>query len=185
MNKLLLLPKLSFMGIRKNGSTYGPYIMAGIFSVFVFFVFASIRSNDIVDILPHSVYALMLLTIGQVLLGIILLPFIVYTNSFLIKRRKKELGLYSVLGLDKKHIAFMMLCETLIIFAIVMLGGIIFGLVFLKACIPCIAQHVRAARDCLLHIQPQCIQPDLLLFPGCIRGHSGNECGPCFQNESQ
>lgn len=132
MNKFFLLPKLSVMGIRRNGSAYGPYIMAGAFSVFAFFVFSSILNNDIMETLPHSGYAWAMMQIGQVLLGLILLPFIIYTNSFLIKRRKKELGLYSVLGLDKKHISFMMFCETLVIFAIVILGGIIFGLAFSK-----------------------------------------------------
>lgn len=132
MNKFALLPRLSIMGIRKNGNAYFPYILAGVFSVFVFFVFASIVNNDIVNTLPHSGYAWMLLEVGQVLLGLILLPFILYTNSFLIKRRKKELGLYSVLGLDKKHIAVMMFWETLVIFGVVMVGGVLFGLVFSK-----------------------------------------------------
>ncbi|HEX2945561.1 MAG TPA: ABC transporter permease [Clostridia bacterium] len=132
MNKFILLPKLSVMGIRKNGNAYFPYILAGIFSVFVFFVFTSILNNDIVKTLPRSAYAWLLLEVGQVLLGLILLPFILYTNSFLIKRRKKELGLYSVLGLDKKHIAVMMFWETLIIFIIIMVGGVLFGLVFSK-----------------------------------------------------
>ena len=132
MNKLILLPKLSLMGIRKNGTTYFPYIMAGSFSVFVFFVFSSIVSNDIMRTLPRSNYALVLMQIGLILLGLILLPFIVYTNSFLIRRRKKELGLYSILGLDKKHMAVMMFWETLIIFGLVMVFGIVFGLAFSK-----------------------------------------------------
>ncbi len=132
MNKLVLLPRLSLMGIRKNGTTYFPYIMAGSFSVFVFFVFSSIVANDIMRTLPRSSYALVLMQIGQVLLGLILLPFIVYTNSFLIRRRKRELGLYSILGLDKKHMAVMMFWETLIIFGLVMVFGIVFGLAFSK-----------------------------------------------------
>jgi len=132
MNKFLLLPKLSVQGIRKNGATYFPYILAGMFSVFAFFVFSTIIDNDIMKTLPRSSYALVLMKIGQVLLGLILLPFITYTNSFLIKRRKKELGLYSVLGLDKKHIAMMMVWETLLIYAIVIAGGVLFGLAFSK-----------------------------------------------------
>lgn len=132
MNKFILLPKLSAMGIRKNGNAYFPYVMAGIFAVFVFFIFSSIQNNDIMKTVPHGAYATALMAIGQVLLGLILLPFIIYTNSYLIKRRKKELALYSILGLDKKHIAVMMLWETLIIFGIVMTGGILFGLVFSK-----------------------------------------------------
>lgn len=130
MNKLILLPRLSAMGIRKNGSTYVPYLAAGIFSAFIFFVFSSILHNDIMKTLPHSGYVWMLMQIGQYLLAFILLPFMMYTNGFLMKRRKKELGLYSVLGLEKKHIALMMVCETLIIFGIVIVGGILFGLVF-------------------------------------------------------
>jgi putative ABC transport system permease protein len=132
MNKLLLLPKLSFMGIRRNGTSYFPYILAGSFSVFVYFVFSSILANDIMLTLPRSSYALELMMVGQVLLGLILLPFIVYANSFLIKRRTKELGLYSVLGLDKKHMAVMMLCESIIIFGMIMILGIIFGLALSK-----------------------------------------------------
>ncbi len=132
MNKLFLLPKLSVLGIRKNGSTYFPYILAGIFSVFALFTFSTIIDNDIMKTLPRSSYALVLMQIGQILLGLILLPFITYTNSFLIKRRKKELGLYSVLGLDKKHISVMMFWETLLIYVIVIAGGVIFGLVFSK-----------------------------------------------------
>jgi putative ABC transport system permease protein len=132
MNKLILLPRLSVMGIRKNGSTYIPYLAAGIFSAFIFFVFSSILNNDLMKKLPHSGYVWMLMQIGQFLLAIILLPFMMYANGFLMKRRKKELGLYSILGLEKKHIALMMVCETLFIFGVVIVGGILFGLVFSK-----------------------------------------------------
>ena len=130
MNKDLLLPKLAVVGIRKNGSIYFPYIVAGVFSVFIFFVFSSIIHNDIMKTLPRSTYVITLMQIGLVLLGGILIPFLVYTNSFLIKQRKKELGLYSILGLEKKHISIMMFWESLIIFSMAIIGGIVFGIVF-------------------------------------------------------
>lgn len=132
MKKLTLLPRMAFVGIRKNGATYFPYIIAGMISVFIFFVFASILNNDILEALPHSGYLQILMGIGLVLLGIILIPFLLYTNSFLIKRRKLELGLYSILGLDKKHIAVMMLFESIVIFGTVAIGGILLGIVFSK-----------------------------------------------------
>lgn len=132
MNKMFLLPKLAFVGIRKNGITYFPYILAGIFSVFSFFVFSSIINNDLMNKLPHSAYLAVLMGIGLFLLGVILIPFLLYSNSFLIKRRKLELGLYSILGLEKKHIAIMMSFETLYTFLAVFTGGIIFGVVFSK-----------------------------------------------------
>ncbi len=132
MNKMFLLPKLAFVGIKKNGITYFPYILAGMFSVFVFFVFSSIINNDLMKKLPHSTYLVVLMGIGLFLLGVILVPFLLYSNSFLIKRRKLELGLYSILGLEKKHIAIMMFFETLYVFLVVFTGGIILGVVFSK-----------------------------------------------------
>ncbi len=132
MNKLILLPKLAFVGIKKNGITYFPYLLAGMFSVFIFFVFSSIAQNDMISNMPRSAYLFVLMSISMFLLGLILIPFLLYTNSFLIKRRKMELGLYSILGLEKKHIAIMMFYETLYTFLIMFVGGIILGVVFSK-----------------------------------------------------
>lgn len=132
MNKQILLPKLSVMGIKKNGMTYFPYIFASMLCVFIFFVFSSIIHNDMMKNLPHSPYVIALMIVGEVLLGIILIPFLFYINSFLIRRRKKELGLYSILGLEKKHIGIMMLWETIILLIIAIIGGVILGIVFSK-----------------------------------------------------
>ena len=132
IKKWRVLPKLAVTGVIKNGTVYYPYFGAGIFSVFIFFIFSSILHNDIIGILPHSVYAWMFLQIGRVLLGIILLPFLFYTNSFLIKRRIKEIGLYNILGLEKKHIGVMMLTETLFSYIAAVGGGIVSGTVFSK-----------------------------------------------------
>lgn len=131
-SKWKILPKLALTGVVKNGTIYYPYIGAGIFSVFIFFVFSSILRNDIIDILPKSAYAWMLLQVGRVLLGIILLLFICYTNSFLMKRRKREIGLYNILGLEKKHIGIMMFVESLFIYGTVMAAGVILGCVLSK-----------------------------------------------------
>lgn len=132
MNKWKLLPGMAVKGVIQNGTVYYPYLMAGIFSAFTYFVFSSILYNDLIETLPRSAYAWMLLAIGRVLLVIILIPFLYYTNSFLIKRRTKEFGLYSILGLEKRHIGVMMLCETIMVYLIVMLGGIGLGSLLAK-----------------------------------------------------
>lgn len=132
MNKAKVLPKLALTGVIKNGTVYFPYLGAGVFSVFTYFIFASILHNDLMATLPHSGYAWIMLQIGKYLLGIILLPFLFYANSFLIKRRKKEIGLYSILGLEKKHIGFMMLIESLFLYVIALLLGAVGGLVLAK-----------------------------------------------------
>lgn len=132
IKKWRILPKLALTGVIKNGAVYYPYLGAGIFSVFTYFVFSSILHNEIIAMLPKSAYAWMLLQIGRVLLGFILLPFLYYTNSFLIKRRKKEIGLYSILGLEKNHIGMIMLVEAVVSYGIVLAGGILGGTVLSK-----------------------------------------------------
>lgn len=132
MNKWKLLPHLAVKGILRNGRSYWPYVMAGTFSVFTFFVFSAIQDNDLTRTLPHSAYAWMMLVIGQVLLGIILMPFLYYAYSFLIRGRAGEIGLYSILGLEKRHIGIMLVCETALLYILVMAGGVIAGCVFSK-----------------------------------------------------
>ncbi|MDE6203964.1 MAG: FtsX-like permease family protein, partial [Lachnospiraceae bacterium] len=132
MSKWKILPRMAVKGVMQNGTVYYPYLMAGVFSVFTYFIFASILGNDLVATLPHSAYAWMILLIGKGLLGIILIPFLFYANSFLIKRRTKEVGLYSILGLEKRHIGVLLSCETILIYLAVISGGIILGTVLSK-----------------------------------------------------
>lgn len=132
MNKIGLLPRLAVMGVRKNGSTYLPYMGISIFAVFTYFVFGLIINNDIMQTIPKAGYAMLLMSIGFYLLGIIMVPFLYYTNSFLVKRRKKELGLYSILGLEKKHIGIMMFFETALIYVTVLVCAVCLGLLFSK-----------------------------------------------------
>lgn len=127
-----ILPGLARRGIMSNGTVYFPYFGAGMFSVFTYFIFSSILHNDIIKILPKSGYAWMLLEIGRGLLCIILLPFLFYANSFLIKRRKNEIGLYSILGLEKRHIGVLFFAETVFTYAVTLAGGIVSGTVLAK-----------------------------------------------------
>ena len=132
MKQWKLIPGIAARSIWQNKTIYIPYLLAGIFSCFTYFVFQMILDSEIVEKLPKSVYAYALLQMGLMLLVIILLPFLYYANSFLLKRRKRELGLYSLLGLEKKHIGMMMVIDSLIMYVIVLLGGVISGLVLAK-----------------------------------------------------
>ncbi len=132
MKKWRILPKMALKGIMANGMVYYPYIVAGIFSVFTFFVFSSISYNDITDVLPYAPYALVIMEMGRVLLGMILLLFLFYAGSFVMKRRKKEVGLYNLLGLEKTHIGMMLLFENMILYVVVAAGGILLGTVLAK-----------------------------------------------------
>lgn len=132
MNKVGLLPKLASNGIKKNSSIYLPYILITTFSVFVFFIFSAICDNKILYDLPYAGYVMVLMEIGRVLLGIILAPILFATHEFLVKQRKNELGLYSVLGLDRKYIGVIMCLESIFIYLLTTALGILTATVFSK-----------------------------------------------------
>lgn len=159
-----LMPRMAANNIRKNGSVYFPYIGVSIFAMFTFFVFGLILKNDIMWSLPKSVYAIMMIQIGYVLLGMIMLPFLYYTNSFLIKRRKRELGLYSILGLEKKHIGIMMFWESLIIYGIVMVGAIVLGLLFSRLIFLLLLNLAKMPVDVTFMVKPGAVINTLVFY---------------------
>ncbi len=159
-----LLPRMAVSNIRKNTTTYLPYIGVSIFAMFTYFVFDLILKNDIMYTLPKGGYTLMLVYIGFGLLGIIMVPFLYYTNSFLIKRRKKELGLYSMLGLEKKHIGIMMFWESLIVYVCVMTGAIVLGLVFSRLIFLLLLNLAKMQVDVTFTVSPKAIIDSLLFY---------------------
>ncbi|WMJ84692.1 FtsX-like permease family protein [Oscillospiraceae bacterium LTW-04] len=132
MHRTCILPRLAYNSIKKSVSSYLPYIFATSFAVAVFFIFSAIAKNEMIERLPHASYLSGLMQVGKVLLGIVLVPFLFYTNSFLMKRRKREMGLYSILGLEKHHIGFIISTETVMVYLASVILGIVTALVFSK-----------------------------------------------------
>lgn len=161
---MFLLPKMAVTNIRKNASTYLPYIGAGSFAMFTYFVFDLILKNDIIYTLPKGVYAMMLLYLGFGLLGFIMVPFLYYTNSFLMKRRKNEIGLYSILGMEKKHIGIMMFWEGMIVYGIVMAVAIGMGLVFSKLVFLLLLNLAKLPVNVGFSVSPKAVTDTLLFY---------------------
>lgn len=131
MNKFFY-PKLAVTTIKKNGKVYIPYILTCIGSITMFYIMHSISINTGLDIMNGGKQLKMLLNLGKWVIGVFSVIFLLYTNSFLIKRRKKELGLYNILGMEKKHISKLMLYETLIIAVLTLVSGIALGALLSK-----------------------------------------------------
>ena len=131
MNKFFY-PKLALVNLKKNGNTYIPYILTCIGSIIAFYTMVSIHSNKGLDQMPGSINLKTILFLGIIVIGIFAVIFLFYTNSFLIKRRKKELGLYSILGLEKKHIARVLFYETIFVTVISLTLGLIGGILIGK-----------------------------------------------------
>lgn len=104
--------RLAAENIRKHAQTYIPYILTCIGSVMMFHILDSLKSNPELNRLPGGGNLRMILGLGSIIIAIFSSIFLVYTNSFLIKRRKKEIGLLNILGMEKKHIGRILFFET-------------------------------------------------------------------------
>lgn len=125
-------PKLAITNIKKNARFYFPYLLTCIATVAMFYVMCMISGNDGIAKMPGSEALSTIMMFGTIVVGIFSVIFLLYTNSFLMKRRKKELGLFNILGMGKRHIARILFNETLITGSATIIIGLIFGVVFSK-----------------------------------------------------
>lgn len=125
-------PKLAFDGIRKNKKMYLPYILTSIGMVMMYYIIIFLQfSQSIKDAVQSSTVS-QILGLGSWVIAIFSCIFLFYTNSFLIKRRKKEFGLYNILGMDKHNLGIILFWETLIIAVISLVIGLAAGIAFSK-----------------------------------------------------
>lgn len=125
-------PKLAFDGIRKNKKMYLPYILTSVGMVMMYYIILFLQfSQNIKDAVKSSTAA-DILGLGSWVIAIFSCIFLFYTNSFLIKRRKKEFGLYNILGMDKHNLSKILFWETLIITFISLFVGLAAGIAFSK-----------------------------------------------------
>ena len=124
--------KLAITNIKKNAKTYVPYIITSILTISMFYIICSLSNNPDLTKATGTSTMSEVLFLGTIVCGIFAVIFLFYTNSFLMKRRKKEFGLYNILGMEKKHISKVVLCETLIISVISLVFGLLIGILFDK-----------------------------------------------------
>lgn len=123
MNKLFF-PRLAADNIRKNAKTYVPYIITCTVTVMMYYLVKSLSCNPALE--DMGLGALML--VGSGVVALFALIFLFYTNSFLLKRRKKEFGLFHILGMEKRHLAKSLAWETLYVALISIGGGLLLGI---------------------------------------------------------
>ena len=128
MKKPLLYPKLAWQGIRKNAETYLPYLLMGILMVGVSYIMNYLTRPALMGALSMGGTTLRELQMGKIVISVFSVIFLYYCNSFLIRRRMKEFGLYNILGMGKGNIARVMLWETLLTALLVFAGGLLLGL---------------------------------------------------------
>lgn len=125
-------PKLAFDGIRKNKQMYLPYILTCIGMVAMYYIIVFLEYTDTLSYLPGADTACSMIGIGGRVIAVFAGIFLFYTNSFLIRRRKKEFGLYNILGMGKRNIGLILFWESLIISVLSLLIGLTAGIAFSK-----------------------------------------------------
>ena len=125
--------KLAWEGICKNKRLYFPYILTGCVMVMMYYILSSLIESPALAHMPGGSVLIQVLMLGCVVIAVFSLIFLFYTNSFLIKQRYREFGLYNILGMDKWNISKIMVWETLFVAVFAIGAGLIAGIIFSKA----------------------------------------------------
>lgn len=137
MRKLSFYPKLAARSIKNNRQFYLPYILTVIGTCAAMYILYALNFDPGFDQLGAGTtngqaYVQFFMQLGIVMVSLFCFIFLVYTNSFLMKRRTKELGLYNVLGMGKKNIAGILVFESLYIAVIGIVLGLALGVLLHK-----------------------------------------------------
>lgn len=132
MHKAALYPRLASQSIRKNGRYYIPYFLTCTAAAAMFYIMFFLSGNEGIQALRGSAYVLSMLFLGTGIVGIFSAILIFYTNSFLMKRRKQELGLFHVLGMEKRHISLVLWWETVYTALLTIAAGLALGVLLSK-----------------------------------------------------
>ena len=121
---------LAKQNIRNNKSTYIPYIITCIFCIAMIYMMEFLRDCPTLDqAVRQADEVRMIVFTGEIVVEIFCIIFLIYSNSFLMKRRQKEIGLYNILGLERNHIGIVMFLETIITSIGSFAGGIAAGII--------------------------------------------------------
>ena len=131
MTKLLYF-RLALGNLRKNRQTYVPFLVASSLLTFAMYSFLMITLNPGLGQVHGGVQFMAILMFGAVVVGLFTAIFLLYANGFLIKRRKKEMGLYSILGMEKRHIARVLRHELSITWLLSMALGLGLGVLLAR-----------------------------------------------------
>ena len=124
--------KLAANNIKKNSKTYIPYIISCILTVAMYYIITALSMNESLNSMMGSETVEYTLTLGSKVIAVFSFVFLFYTNSFLIKRRKKEFGLLNILGMEKRHISRILAFETVYMILISLAGGFFAGAILDK-----------------------------------------------------
>jgi putative ABC transport system permease protein len=163
-NKFYL--KLAWTGIKKNHQIYTPYIFTCIGMVMMYYIVAFLAQSSVLEYLHGKESLESLLSMGSYVIGFFALFFLLYSHSFLLRRRKMEFGLYNILGMEKRNLIYVLIWESIGIMAVSLTIGLICGIVFSKIAELIMLNVIQENINFSLSIGISVIGKSVLLFAG-------------------
>lgn len=160
----MMYPKLAFDNICKNRRTYFPYILTCIFTVAMYYIMKSLSVNEGLNNVFGAATTAYILQLGCNVIAVFSFIFLFYTNSFLTKNRKKEFGLFNILGMEKKHIAKIIAYESIYSAVISLVGGLGFGILLDKLMYVIVARVINTEIPLGFYISVNAVKAVLIVF---------------------
>mgnify|MGYP000912968136 FL=1 len=162
-----LYGKLAVNNIKHNRQFYLPYLLTGMLTVAFFYTMLYLNYNPGLDELPFgAVDVKFVLGLGAVIIGFFSVIFLFYTNSFIMKRRKKELGIYNILGMEKRHLAKVIFLETFFSAVVAIGGGLVAGIAFSKLMCMLLYAMIGYHAEIVFYVSESGVVSTILLFAG-------------------
>ncbi|CDD49592.1 predicted permease [Firmicutes bacterium CAG:308] len=156
--------RLAFDNLKKNAKMYIPFVFSCILTIMMYYMVSSLSMNpNMMNMIGGDVMQ-QILSLGIYVITVFAVIFLFYTNSFLIKRRKREFGLFNILGMEKKHLSIVIALESMIVFLVSMVLGIGIGILLDKAFYLLIAKMLNASIALGFYISYQSIVNSIILF---------------------
>lgn len=165
MNKLFY-PKLAASGLKKNRRLYIPYLLTCIFTVAMFYIVKSLSLNPGLSDMVGDATMTFTMKFGCVVIGLFALIFLFYTNSFLMKQRKKEFGLFHILGMEKHHLYRLIAWENLYVAIFTLTAGLLFGIALDKAMFLLVSRMIGGEIPLGFFLSPRAVVETMVLFLG-------------------
>lgn len=164
--KMTFYPKMAWMGIRKNSRMYVPYLLTCAGMVAMYYIMAFLTTSDVLMKMEGGEILRAIMGLGCGVIAVFALIFLFYTNSFLIRRRKKEFGLYNILGMGKNNLAHVLVWENVMSFVVSLAGGLIVGILLSKFSELCMMKLVHMEAGFSLQIEWEALRRTVILFAG-------------------
>ena len=162
--KIGFYPKLAVDGLRKNRRMTLPYILTCVGMVMMFYIVTFLHYSDSITTMRGGSTMRMFMGLGSIVIGVFACLFLFYTNAFLMRRRRREFGLYNVLGMGKRNIALILFWETLFVAFIALSGGLTAGIVFSKLAELGMVNIMRLNVDYKLTVSWDSVRATLITF---------------------